>query len=161
MTQKWFEHDAENYKLFISVITIEEIDQLKNTTKRDNISQLLIDNNVQVLELGDEARKIANEYIKRGAIPKSEPEDALHVAIATVNKMEALVSWNFKHIVSMGPIKKIHEINKKLNYAIIEIGSLEIFWRIKIWKLIIMIIKSKKTILFGNFMRYDMLSIKK
>ena len=57
----------------------------------------------------------------------SEPEDALHIAIATVNKMEALASWNFKHIVSMAPIRKIHEINKKQNYAIIEIGSLEIF----------------------------------
>jgi hypothetical protein len=41
--------------------------------------------------------------------------------------MEALASWNFKHIVSMAPIRKIHEINKKLNYNIIEIGSLEIF----------------------------------
>lgn len=127
ITQQWFKHEAQKYSLYISVITIEEIDQFKNIPKRDNIRQLLLDHNAKVLELGDDATKIANEYLKRGAIPKSEPEDALHIAIATVNKMDALASWNFKHIVSMAPIRKIHGINKKQNYAIIEIGSLEIF----------------------------------
>ena len=53
--------------------------------------------------------------MKRGAIPKSEPEDAYHIAIATVNKIELLASWNFSHIVSINPIRKIHEINKKAN----------------------------------------------
>jgi hypothetical protein len=33
---------------------------------------------------------LADIYISSGAIPKSEPEDALHVAIATANKMEGL-----------------------------------------------------------------------
>jgi len=36
-------------------------------------------------------------------------------------------SWNFKHIVSINPIRKIHELNKKNNCAAIEIGSLQIF----------------------------------
>ena len=65
--------------------------------------------------------------MNKGAIPKSEPEDAYHVAIASVNQLDALVSWNFKHIVSMNPIRKIHEINMKHGYRIIEIGSLELF----------------------------------
>lgn len=53
--------------------------------------------------------------------------DALHIAIATVNNLEGLASWNFKHIVSINPIRKIHEINKEANYPLIEIGSLELF----------------------------------
>jgi len=63
----------------------------------------------------------------KGAIPKSEPEDANHIAIASVNNLDALASWNFKYIVSVNPIRKIHEINSKYGYPIIEIGSLEIF----------------------------------
>jgi len=127
ITQQWFKKEAENYNLYVSVITIEEIDQLKNISKRDNIRQLILEHKANILELDDASIRVANEYKKRGAIPKSEPEDALHIAIATVNKMEALASWNFKHIVSMEPIRKIHETNKKLGYSIIEIGSLEIF----------------------------------
>ncbi len=45
----------------------------------------------------------------------------------TCNEIDALASWNFKHIVSINPIRKIHEINKKLNFPMIEIGSLELF----------------------------------
>jgi hypothetical protein len=82
---------------------------------------------MKVLELSKEAVILADEYIKRGAIPKSEPEDAYHIAIASVNHLDALASWNFRHIVSMNPIRKIREINMKQRYPTIEIGSLELF----------------------------------
>lgn len=58
---------------------------------------------------------------------QSEPEDALHIAVATINNINTLASWNFAHIVSINPIRKIHEINLKNNYVLIEIGSLELF----------------------------------
>jgi hypothetical protein len=53
--------------------------------------------------------------------------DALHIAIATIAQIESLASWNFKHIVSVNPIRKIHELNQKNGFGIIEIGSLELF----------------------------------
>lgn len=127
ITQKWFENESSIYELYVSVITIEEIEGLQNIPKRDNIKKLILDYNVKILELLDKAVNLAKEYVKRGAMPKSEPEDAHHIAIATVNNMDGLASWNFKHIVSLNPIIKIHEINKQFNYPIIEIGSLEIF----------------------------------
>lgn len=58
---------------------------------------------------------------------ESEPQDAYHIAIATIHVIDALASWNFKHIVSINPIRKIHEINRKHNFSAIEIGSLELF----------------------------------
>ncbi len=128
ITQKWFENEAINYKLYISVITIEEIERFQNILKRDNIKKLLVmDYSIEILKFEDKAKKLANEYIRNGAIPESEPEDAYHIAIATINKMDGLASWNFKHIVSLKPIIKIHEINKQLNYPLLEIGSLELF----------------------------------
>ncbi|MBN2374334.1 hypothetical protein JXL19_11170, partial [bacterium] len=100
---------------------------LKNINKKNKIKDLILNYNVNVLEISSEAIELANKYIKTGAIPKSEPEDAYHIAIATVNNIETLASWNFKHIVSINPIRKIHEVNKKFNYPLIEIGSLELF----------------------------------
>ncbi len=127
VTQKWFENDSLSYDLFISVTTIDEIDELGNAVKKQNIKQLIVEYNMVILELSKEAVKLAEEYINKGAIPKSEPEDAYHIATASINQLQALASWNFRHIVSVNPIRKIREINIKHGYPIIEIGSLELF----------------------------------
>lgn len=127
ITQLWFQNEAENYDLYTSVITIEEVDRLNNTQKKQNIKNLILVNKIQILELNENAIKLAKSYIENGAIPNSELEDAYHIAVATVHNIECLASWNFKHIVSVNPIRKIHEINKKNKFEIIEIGSLEIF----------------------------------
>jgi predicted nucleic acid-binding protein len=127
ITQKWFENDVSLYEIYISVLTIEEIDRLKNQERRENIKKLILKHKFDILEITDEIKNLSNIYIKKGAIPASEPEDALHIAIATMNRMDGLASWNFKHIVSINPIRKIHEINGDQNYPLIEIGSLELF----------------------------------
>jgi predicted nucleic acid-binding protein len=127
ITQKWFEHEASSYDLYISALTIEEINRLKNMEKLQNIRNLIVESNISMLDITDEAVTLGEEYIQGGVIPESEPEDAYHIAIATVNGIETLASWNFKHIVSINPIRKIHEINLKRGYQILEIGSLELF----------------------------------
>ncbi len=127
ITQKWFENDASTYELYISVITVEEIEKTRNDVKRRNISELTVNHNMKILELSERAKVLAEEYMNRGAIPKSEIEDAYHVAIAAINGLDALASWNFRHIVSINPIRKIREINQKHNHTAIEIGSLQIF----------------------------------
>jgi hypothetical protein len=127
ITQKWFENKASLYDLYISSTALKEISKLENVIKKQNIRDLIFDHDVKVLELSEEVVKLGEEYMKRGAIPKSEPEDACHIAITSVNRLDALASWNFKHIVSVNPIRKIYEINMKLGYPIIGIGSLELF----------------------------------
>jgi predicted nucleic acid-binding protein len=127
LTQKWFEHEASRYELYISVITIEEVEKIENDIKKHSIKDLLAKHNVIILELSGKALDLADEYMTKGAIPTSEPEDAYHISIAVVNDIDALVSWNFKHIVSINPIRKIHEINKRHRYGVIEIGSPEMF----------------------------------
>src|SRR3990172_11975 len=113
MTQNWFLNEAQNYDLYMSVIAVEEIDAMLNLEKKENIKNLMVENDIKILDLNEKAEKLSKEYMSQGAIPESEPEDAMHVAIATVNEIELLASWNFKHIVSINPIKKIHEINRE------------------------------------------------
>ena len=127
ITQKWFEHDAREYDLHISVVTVEEIERVRNAVKKERLQQLLKTYNMTILPLTDAARELADEYMRKGAIPLSEPEDAYHIAIASVHQIDALASWNFSHIVSINPIRKIHEINHRQKLSAIEIGSLELF----------------------------------
>ena len=52
-----------------------------------------------MLSLTDDVEWIAGEYIRHGAVPEGYPEDAYHIAIAVINGVDCLLSWNFKHIV--------------------------------------------------------------
>ncbi len=74
ITQKWFENRASSYHLYISATALKEISNLENVIKKQNIRDLIFDHNVKILELSEEAVKLADEYIRKGAIPKSEPE---------------------------------------------------------------------------------------
>jgi hypothetical protein len=47
ITQKWFENDALMYKLFISVVTIEEIEKVKNNEKKENLAKLMISHDIK------------------------------------------------------------------------------------------------------------------
>lgn len=51
-----------------------------------------------------EAERLANNLIDAQAIPESEPEDALHIALATLAGFDFIATWNFAHLV--GPVAK-------------------------------------------------------
>ena len=46
----------------------------------------------------EEAESLAEKYIAEGAIPASQVYDSIHIAFATVHKLDAIVSYNFHHI---------------------------------------------------------------
>lgn len=75
------------------------------------------------LELDDESRELAETYIKENVLGKASLDDAFHIAVATVNRLDVLVSWNFKHIVNYDKIKLFNSINLRLGYPMIEIRS--------------------------------------
>jgi len=51
-----------------------------------------------MLDIDEDARSLAEKIIAGGGIPEEYPEDALHIAIAAVNGVDALVTWNFAHL---------------------------------------------------------------
>jgi hypothetical protein len=75
------------------------------------------------LDLDDESRTLAEAYLKEKILGKASLDDAFHIAIATVNRLDVLVSWNFKHIVNYDKIKLFNSINLRLGYPMIEIRS--------------------------------------
>jgi len=75
------------------------------------------------VELTEEAVKLADTYINAKVVGRTSLEDCRHIAIATINKVDVLVSWNFKHIVNLNKIKGCNSVNLRLGYSIIEIRS--------------------------------------
>ena len=75
------------------------------------------------VEMTDEAIELADRYIEEKVVGKTSVEDCRHIALATINKVDVLASWNFKHIVNLQRIKGYNSVNMKLGYSVIEIRS--------------------------------------
>ncbi len=70
-----------------------------------------------------EALDLASEYIMEKVVGQTSIADCLHIALATVNHADFLVSWNFKHIVNIEKIRGYNSINIKNGYRHLEIRS--------------------------------------
>jgi hypothetical protein len=75
------------------------------------------------VELTDEARELADKYITEKVIGKASLDDCRHIALATINKVDVLASWSFKHIVNLYRINGYNAVNLKNGYKTIEIRN--------------------------------------
>ena len=71
----------------------------------------------------NENELLANCYISEKVVGQTSFDDCHHIAIATILKVDILVSWNFKHIVNVFRIRGYNSVNLKLGYSQIEIRS--------------------------------------
>lgn len=70
-----------------------------------------------------EALILAQTYVKEKVVGETSLDDCIHIAIATLNKVDMLVSWNFKHIVNVYRIRGYNSINLRLGFGTLEIHS--------------------------------------
>ena len=81
---------------------------------KENTERVFV--NAEIIEL-------ATKYIEEKVVGKTSFDDCLHIATATLNKADILVSWNFKHIVNVQRIRGYNSINIKSGYKQLEIRS--------------------------------------
>lgn len=75
------------------------------------------------IELDQESKDLADAYLKEKILGQASYNDAYHIAMASTNRLDLLVSWNFKHIVNYNKIKLFNSINLKLGYPMIDIRT--------------------------------------
>ena len=76
-----------------------------------------------MVDLSDDAEKLAAHYIERGVISSRMIADALHIAVATVAGVDVLVSWNFKHVVNLIRIQGYNTVNREMGYTELDIRT--------------------------------------
>ena len=115
-TVKMFEEiKAGKYEPYTSTYAIKELMQTKGP-KRDKMLELLTQHNIKILDDSQEAERLAELYIKEGVIPPAETVDALHVAVASINDLDMIVSLNFSHIVRKKTIELAELVNVREGY---------------------------------------------
>ncbi len=70
-----------------------------------------------VLERSAEVEALAQKYLARKVVPLSYADDARHVAVCTIARIEYLVSWNFKHLANVRSEVGFNAINLLQGYS--------------------------------------------
>lgn len=96
LTQEWWNarHDCE---LFISDLVLQEAsagDPVAAAKRTEALRDL------RLLEVSSEAIALGDELLRHAGLPPRARVDALHVAVAVVNGLEYLLTWNCKHIAN-------------------------------------------------------------
>ncbi len=124
--QEWSIALVDEFKIgkkliIISDLTLQEL-ELAREEVREKIKE--ISKKYQIaIGITDEAIQLAETYINEGALSIKSYNDALHIALATLNNADVLASWNFRHIVNLNRIRLYNSINLKLGYRMIEIRT--------------------------------------
>ncbi len=117
MTEEFWK-DIENYQVFISALVVEEIEAASDHIRKE---MMKIIKDFKLLKIDSETEELADYYIEKEAFPEKFRSDALHVAVAVVNEIKYVLSWNFKHIVKVKTRKMVNLSNEILGYQHIEI----------------------------------------
>lgn len=77
----------------------------------------------EIIDVTPEALELAQAYINENVVGQTSLDDCIHIAIATLNKVDLLVSWNFKHIVNVYRIRGYNSVNLRLGHTTLDIRS--------------------------------------
>ena len=111
----------DEFILLFSTVTQDELENAP-VRVRELVKHLKVQN-TEFIETTDEAVELATKYIAANVVGQTSYADCLHIALATINHSDFLVSWNFKHIVNVQRIMGYNSINIKNGYKQLEIRS--------------------------------------
>ena len=121
-TQRLFKRLERDEVKFV----ISDLLELELIQAPKQVSDLLLNypaDRYERIELTQETMDLADKYITEKVVGKSSLEDCRHIALATINRVDVLASWNFKHIVNLDRIKGYNSVNLRLGYPTIEIRT--------------------------------------
>ncbi len=110
-----------DYILLYSTITQDELENAPKDV-RELVNHLKVEF-TEFLDITDDAVDLAMEYIAEKVVGQTSYADCLHIALATINRADFLVSWNFKHIVNVKRIMGYNSVNIRNGYKQLEIRS--------------------------------------
>ncbi len=77
----------------------------------------------EVVRVSPEGLQLAQIYVDENVVGQTSLVDCIHIATATLSKVDVLVSWNFKHIVNLYRIRGYNSVNLRLGYTTLDIRS--------------------------------------
>lgn len=113
ITRDWWDRRREHFALYVSAEVINEIQRGDPAASRLRLGYV---ESLPILEIDDQALAFAAEILRASALPSKAAADAMHTAIATVNGMEFLLTWNCTHIANGIILRTINRISREMGF---------------------------------------------
>jgi len=117
ITLKFFEKvKSGDYEIFVSDVVFREISKA-DYEKNQLLLGITNQYNPEILVTNTEAIELSESYILDGVLQANSIDDAIHTVVATVYKMDALISWNLRHLANLGKMEQINDVNRRHGYS--------------------------------------------
>ena len=109
-TRDWWA-GRHRFELFVSRAVVTEAARGNPVVAARRIEAL---RDIPNLEFGRDVATLARQLMRRGALPVTARVDAAHVAVAAVNGMDFLLTWNLRHLANAGLRGKIEAVCREV-----------------------------------------------
>jgi len=99
-TRQWWTTAGERYELVTSPAVVDE---LASGPAEYNANWLALVRDIPLLAVDEAIADIVRAYIQNKVMPVDPAGDALHLALASFNKCDFLVTWNCRHLANANP----------------------------------------------------------
>ena len=114
----WRQMEQSRFRFLTSLVTVDEL-----TEAPERVRELLGTGFTagNILEVTEEMEQLATAYMSQAILTPKYSDDARHVAVCTVARIDYLVSWNFRHLVNVEREKGFNVVNLLQEYPALRI----------------------------------------
>ena len=105
----------------LSDMVVAEIARAPERVQR--LLEEMIRDGAQVFAATEEAVELQSAYLRSKILGHRWEDDAMHVAMATVLRVDVIASWNFKHLVDPRRVREFNGVNLSMGYGLVAILS--------------------------------------
>ncbi len=115
MTRDWWELRRSAFTLYISQVVLDEATRGDEEIAAQRLEAV---RGFPLLEVTEAVQNLAIQFMTRSNLPPKASDDAIHIALATVNSLDYLLTWNCKHIANAQIQKKLLKICSDFGYTL-------------------------------------------
>lgn len=115
IARDWWETRRSDFILYISQAVLNEVERGDAAIAAQRLE---IIRNFPLLELNQDVRDLAAQFLARSNLPLKADVDAIHIAAATVHGLDYLLTWNCKHIANAQIQRKLAKISLDFGYQL-------------------------------------------
>lgn len=118
ITKDWWDFQRARHELFTSQVVLDEIAVGEREMAQRRLELMA---EIAVVELSSAAETFAVQVLQSGLLPPNADGDAAHIALATVHKLDILLTWNCRHIANAAMVGRLRRLAEKQGLILPEI----------------------------------------
>jgi hypothetical protein len=113
LTREWWDEKRSRFDQFISEVVLDEAGRGDQVAAAARLGIL---ESIPILRVNDDAKRLAAAILKSAALPPKAAADAMHIAVATVNSMDFLLTWNCTHIANAIIFRTVAKVCREMGF---------------------------------------------